>query len=471
MSKALSNAEKALLKDKGIEVEEWLGSGASCDVYSVLPYHGQDGMCVKYIRDARKKDVEAEFERYRALYATEPGRFTRTADLIWIDVPDEEYPEKVSHCAAMVMEKLEKVNESTLTTQMIVKILFDCMVCLSYMHIIGIMHRDVKIDNVMYCVRTGTYVLLDYGVSAFGRDTFSENGCKGSPNEISPGALRGNYSRRDDYFSLGRMIRSLLVGKEIGYPSQEELKGESLFDYLYRKVADLKPLDENKFDDPDLIRIVNKLTEFDRDNRYRDHAELLGDLKKLIKDQNINVGRISRFPRNCYVVMVKEDSRGALSKERIRKAFHQYLARKRISNIAVCVVPFSETVYIRELRYGDDESTEIVLNGEGSEFLDKLRVRAEKAGARQSSMSESRIHACVVGAKPLLHGMLGLTAGLKRAFLSRRSTPLAYRIAVSDDYAFDVSELGIREIVPVDGDASFRRCLNRWFGEYGEAVA
>lgn len=468
MRKALTDAERALLTDNGVEIKEWLGSGASCDVYSVLPYHGQDGLCVKFIRNVRKKDAEAEYERYRSLYTTEPSRFARAVDLIWIDVPDAQRPEKVCHCAAMIMEKLEKVNVPALSTQMIVKILFDCMVCLGYMHIIGIMHRDVKIDNVMYCERTGTYVLLDYGLSAFGRDTFSENGCKGSPNEISPGALRGNYSKRDDYFSLGRMIRSLFVGTEIEYPSQAELNGESLFDYLYRKVAALKPLDENEFDDPELIRIVNKLTEFDRDSRYRDHAELLGDLKKLIRNQSINVGRISRFPHDCYVVMVKETPRSRSSGEKIRKVFHQYLARRRITNIAVCVVPFSDAVYTRTLRRGG-VSSEIVLSGEGSEFLDKLRKCAENAGARTGCVSESRIHACVVGAKPFCHS--ALTSGLKRVFGSVKSSPVAYRVAISDDRAFDVSELGIREIIPIVSDASFGRCLDKWFSGDGEAIA
>ena len=473
MKKYLTNIERALLKKAGIKAGKWLGGGASCDVYDIDRYKGQKGLCVKYIYDARKKDVEAEYERYRRLYQTEPSRFAKIVDLIWISVPDEDGadPNKLITCAVMVMEKLSKVNKSQLKMWMIIKMLFDCTICLSFMHIIGIMHRDVKIQNVMYCERTGTYILLDYGISAFGRNTFTEGSCKGTPNNIAPGPLKGDYSCRDDLFSLGRMIREIFVGIEIDYPSEKELNGKSIFDYWYDQIEALEPLDENGYDNPELIRIINKLTEFKRENRYQNYQELLNDLKTLINSQGINVGRLSNIPHEFFVVMVNEDSPKGISLDYVRKTFHDYLIRKQITNIAVSVVPFTDTVYSRALNNGDVASAEIVLPDKNSDFLRVLLDRAEKASSGFNEPDEANIHVCAIGTIKLQQGARKSLVGLKNIICSAKKNPVAYRVTLASDNAFDVSDIGVSEIVLANSEVSLKRCLENWFNGNEEAVA
>lgn len=471
MRKYLSETERHLLKQKGIIPGEWIGGGSSCDVYEIEPFKGQEGLCIKYIYDARKKDVEDEYERYRRLYQTEPSRFAKVVDLLWINSPDEDSPEKLHRCAVIVMEKLSKVTEANLTMEMIVKLFFDCTVCLYFMHLRQIMHRDIKIENIMYSTRTGTFVLLDYGISAFGRDTFTENSCKGTPNNISPGALKGNYSPRDDLFSEGRMMRKIFVGSEIDYPSESELNGRSLFDYWYDQIKSLKPLDEDAYGNPELIRIINKLTEFERDKRYQNCGELFTDIKNLIFTQKINVGRLSQIPHDFYMVMVSNESREGITPERIRNVFHDYLCRNRVTNVAASVIPYSDTVYSRALNNGDDASAEVVLHNENSDFLCVLLNRIKKATLIDDGQNSSNVHVCAIGTKLSRKGIHRQLGGLKRAFRSTNKNPVAYRIAVSNDYAFDVSDIGVSEVVLVNNEVSFKRCLEDWFNSESEANA
>ena len=81
MEKSLSKAEITCLLSKGIKVTEFLGSGASSDVFAIAPYKGNEGLCMKYYYDFPHKAVEKEYERYRRLYYTEPSMFCRVS--IW----------------------------------------------------------------------------------------------------------------------------------------------------------------------------------------------------------------------------------------------------------------------------------------------------------------------------------------------------------------------------------------------------
>lgn len=470
MKKNLTDAEIKALKFRGILLGEKIGGGSSCDVYEIEPYMGQRGLCVKFMRNPHKKDVEAEYERYRQLYKTEPGRFLKVVNLLWFDLPDEDDPERTYYCAAMVMEKLSRVTEANLTMAMIIKLLFDCAVCLGYMHIIGILHRDVKIENCLYSERTGTFILLDYGISAFGRDTFTERSCKGTPNNIAPGPLRGDYSRRDDFFSLGRMIRKIIVGPEIGYPSESELNGRSLFDYWYDQIAALKPLEEDEYGNPELICIVNKLTMFDRNDRYQTYEELINDIQKLIVSQNINVGRLSQLPHEMCLVFAPKKEISGIKKKNIRNVAKDFFIEHHITNAAVKIIPFSDTVYTRSLSGSHGASKEIMVADENTDFFLSLLKEVKKLNSGTTCLN-TYIHICIFGAKDFRRGICAALGDLKKTVRPTNNPVVAYRLTVSDEYAIDVSNIGISEIAIAESSDDFRKCLKNWFGGSKEAIA
>lgn len=389
MEKSLSKAEITCLLSKGINVTEFLGSGASGDVFAIAPYKGNEGLCMKYYYDFPHKAVEKEYERYRRLYYTEPSMFCRVFDLVWIDIPDEQFPDKNHHAAAMVMERLKPLDMSNQSINHIIKVLFDGLACLGYMHIIGIMHRDPKPDNIMYCERTGTYILIDYGISYESKGTFTEPKCTGTFYYLSPEGLRGVCSKRSDLFELGMVIREMLVGREFEVPYGE---AKEVAEELYQIKKGLQPLNEAEFECPELIRIVNKLTRFDREERYHDYRAAMKDVIALLKSSNeIDLSKETRPSDRVLLIVVNDLYRAGMRVEEVSEIVKQ----KHLSGMRVIVFPVSDRLYMTA---DQNNKPKLFTPDKPSPFIKALNEQNERiVGLYKDYHFNPDIQLCVVG--------------------------------------------------------------------------
>lgn len=449
MEKTLSKAEITRLSEKGIEVTEYIGSGASSDVFAIAPYKGNEGLCMKYFYDYPHKTVEKEYERYRKLYFTEPGVFCRVFDLVWIDVPDEQFPEKKIHAAAMVMERLKPLDMQNQSINHIIKVLFDGLACLGYMHIIGIMHRDPKPENIMYCERTGTYTLIDYGLSYESKGTFTEQKCTGTFYYLSPEGLRGVFSKRSDLFELGMVIREMLAGKEFEIPDGGENK--EIAEKLYQTKKNLQPLDETEFECPGLIRIVNKLTRFDREERYPDYRAAMKDVVALLKSNNDVI--LSREMRPAYkilLVAVNELYRTGMSEAEVS----QIIKKKRLSGVHVIVFPISDKLYMTVTQ---NNKTQLFTPEKPSPFIKATNEQFEQINTLYKDYHfHPDIQLCVVG--------VSNKSQKRKHPWSRRKTPSIHRaeqIMVSDTLV-DFGAMGIENAAIVNHPDSLEEYLSEY---------
>lgn len=466
--KVLSEIENNILLEKGIVIDEWLGRGATSDVFSIKEYRNQSNLCIKYMWDARKKDVETEYKRYRHLYETEPKRFAKVVDLIWVDIPDEDEPQKKHPCAIIVMEKLQKVRKTNNSIQTIVKILYDVTVCLGFMHILSIYHRDIKLDNIMYCQRTGTYILIDYGISAAANGTFTEHSCKGTLNNIAPESLKGQYSNKSEFYSLGMTAREWLVGHELTIPSITELAGESLFDRLYEEKAKLMPLKENVFTCPQLVRVINKLTQFDRADRYQNYRSLLKALKSLVANLHINLSK-ANVPNSVYLFAVNSNQKNN-TEDSIRKSVNRYLSHSPMTNSVVQVFPFSTSIHTRMCSTHSSSEIDIMLDNENCDFINTLLQRIKHFTDDTISAHQPEIHVCIVGAKSASGFIQNSVKRIKEALNHTDSLPVGYRVVFADSIAVDVCDYGISEITVVNNSAQLQKCCELWFKSVKEEL-
>ena len=85
---------------------------------------------------------------------------------------------------------------------------------LHFLHENGIIHRDLKLDNVLIDDK-GHIKVTDYGMSKVGiRPGDTTSSIKGTPNYMAPEIILGNrYSFSVDWWALGVLLCEMLTGR------------------------------------------------------------------------------------------------------------------------------------------------------------------------------------------------------------------------------------------------------------------
>jgi serine/threonine protein kinase len=114
---------------------------------------------------------------------------------------------------------------------------------LSQVHALGIIHRDIKPDNLM--LRSdGTVALIDFGVAKYARQTMEQTQhgeIIGSPSYMSPEQAAGEtVSAASDIYSLGAIFYEMVSNKR-------PYTADSLHALLYQHLKAPSPVFEAKF--------------------------------------------------------------------------------------------------------------------------------------------------------------------------------------------------------------------------------
>ncbi|HRH43462.1 MAG TPA: serine/threonine-protein kinase [Pyrinomonadaceae bacterium] len=151
---------------------------------------------------------------------------------------------------------------------------------ISYIHQHGIIHRDIKTDNVKLTA-DGVPKLLDFGIA---KDSSSQNltqvgGVIGTPNYLAPEQLEGRMAtEQTDVWALGVLLYKMLTGK---VPFESDY-----FDTLLSQIR------IGKFEAPETLNsaipkvvadIVRKCLARDLSQRYQTAQELLRDVRQVLK--------------------------------------------------------------------------------------------------------------------------------------------------------------------------------------------
>jgi eukaryotic-like serine/threonine-protein kinase len=161
----------------------------------------------------------------------------------------------------------------------------------------GIVHRDVKPENVFLLTRNGEEFVkvVDFGISKSlrpedGTDSprLTQTGMVlGTPLYMSPEQARGDehLDHRIDIYALGVILYEMVTG-EVPY------RGTNYLNILSQVLADdpIPPSQVNEDVGPDLEAVIEKALEKDRDHRYLTMEELAADLEALMSESMASTG-------------------------------------------------------------------------------------------------------------------------------------------------------------------------------------
>jgi eukaryotic-like serine/threonine-protein kinase len=255
----------------GIRVLRLIGEGGMSRVYLASRDGDDEPLVVKILRAEVTGDKTA-LERFIEEYnLVERIRSRHVARIHGHGVSDG--------LAYLVMEFFDggdlnkRLSGSALEPEECLKIFRELMFALGDIHEQGVLHRDLKPQNLMFR-SDGSLAVLDFGIAKHvdSIDRTNHGEILGTPRYMSPEQVRGaTLDLRTDIYSAGVLLFQMLTGTHL---FDGESAAEVALHHLNTQPPDL-PERLSKYQ-----RLLDKLVEKDRDARFRNADEVIGFLSR-----------------------------------------------------------------------------------------------------------------------------------------------------------------------------------------------
>ena len=266
--------------DGRYEITELIGEGGMADVYRATDVVDNKTVAVKIL----KKEF-AENEEFLRRFRNESKAIAVLSHPNIVKIYDVGFSERIQF---IVMEYIDGITLNEYMEQQgqlgwkdAVHFILQILRALQHAHSKGIVHRDIKPQNIMM-LRDGTIKVMDFGIAKFAREDGKTGTDKaiGTVHYISPEQARGGATdAKSDLYSVGVMLYEMLTGKK---PFDTDNPVSIAVMHMQAKV----PLPSTIRPDIQigLEEIILKAMEKDPADRYQSARDMMDDLQTFKED-------------------------------------------------------------------------------------------------------------------------------------------------------------------------------------------
>lgn len=269
--------------DGRYELTELIGVGGMADIYKAKDITEDRTVAVKIL-----KNEFAASEDFLRRFRNESKAIALLSHPNIVKIYDVGFTDKIQY---IVMEYIDGITlteyierQGVLKWRDAVHFTTQILRALQHAHDRGIVHRDVKSQNVML-LSDGTIKVMDFGIARFNRETdktMSEKAI-GSVHYISPEQARGEVTdEKSDIYSVGVMLYEMLTG-------EKPFDGENPVSIALKHMQSVpKRITEINNTIPEgLEEITVKAMQKEPSKRYQTAGEMIKDIEEFKKNPSI----------------------------------------------------------------------------------------------------------------------------------------------------------------------------------------
>ena len=264
----------AKVRIPGIKILHLIGEGGTARVYLASRETDDEPLVVKILRQEivlNKKALERFMEEYAMVERLQSrhvarivghGNYENHAYLVMEFFEGGDLNRRLAGKAVPPVEALRFFRE--------------LMFALGDIHEKGILHRDLKPQNLMFR-RDGSLAIVDFGIAKniAAADRTGHGEILGTPRYMSPEQVQGRaLDLRTDIYSAGVLLYQMLTGKHL-------FDGETAMEVaMHHLNTEPPPLPAHL---AQYQRLMEKLVEKDREARFRNADEVIGFMSRSLE--------------------------------------------------------------------------------------------------------------------------------------------------------------------------------------------
>lgn len=269
--------------DGRYEITELIGIGGMADVYKAVDIIEDKIVAVKILKNEFSDD-----EEFLRRFRNESKAIAVLSHPNIVKIYDVGFTEKIQF---IVMEFIDGITlkefieqQGVLKWKDAIHFIIQILRALQHAHDRGIVHRDIKPQNIML-FPDGTIKVMDFGIARFAREegkTLSDKTI-GSVHYISPEQARGDITdEKSDIYSVGVMLYEMLTG-------QKPFDGENPVSValMHMQTKAKNPREVNDTIPEGLEEIVVRAMQKDASKRYQSASEMIKDIEEFKRNPSI----------------------------------------------------------------------------------------------------------------------------------------------------------------------------------------